>query len=151
VLLSLWDSLTLIGMVQLMIESPHLALSIVLALHLLHGLVKGNLQLLYPLWKLSIVLQFLQVRRFFGFDNSLQSLAFNRIVPPLFGVIIRVLYTSLATHWNINGPNTLRSTCTSFTNSSKMVFSTWSICLLKRKLLISSLNLWHHLTFYSYD
>jgi hypothetical protein len=151
VLLILWDSLTLIGVVQLMIESPHLYLSIVLAPHLLHGLAKSNLQLLYPLRKLSIVLQFLKVRRLFGFNNSLQILAFSRIIPPLFGVIIRVPYTFLATQWNINGPNTLRSTCTSFSNSSRMVFSTWNIFLLKHKLLTSSLNLWHHVAFYSYN
>jgi len=56
VLLSLWDSLNLIAIVWLMIESPHLDFSISLATHLLHGLVKSTLQLLYPLWKLSIML-----------------------------------------------------------------------------------------------
>ena len=60
---------------------------------------------------------------------------------PRFGAIIRVPYTFLSAEWKIKGQSTSRYTCTSLDDSSRMVFSGWSICLLKGKLLTSSLNL----------
>jgi hypothetical protein len=115
------------------------------------NLVKRNQQLYYHLQRMSIMLLFLLVKKSFGFENYWQSLKFHRINPLLFGVIIRVSFTSLATMLSTKGQITLRFTCTSFDSSSKMVFFTWSIGLLKSRLLTSSLNLWHPLVFFSYN
>ena len=69
VLMRLWVSGILIGLDQLMIESPHLVLYTILDLLLLLGLARNNQQLHYLLQKLSIMLLFLLVRKLFGFDS----------------------------------------------------------------------------------
>jgi hypothetical protein len=70
VLLGLWASQILIGLVKLMIGSPHLILFITLASHLFPNLAKRNQQLHYPKKKLTIMVEFLIIKNFFGFDNS---------------------------------------------------------------------------------
>ena len=134
-----------------MIISPPLVFSTILDLLLLIGLVRNNQQLHYLMQTLSIVLQFLLVKKFFGFNSYWLSVTFSRVILLLFGVITRVSYTFLEIQWSIKGKNILRYTCTSFTNSSKMMFLAWSTFLLKRKLLIFLPNLCNHLIFFSYN